>query len=104
MHSEIAILHNGYPQQVRERVDEKIQSLVRYYDRLVSVRATLERDHEHHRVELVAHARRGSVLVVEEKAETFGKALDEAVHRMTRVLLRYKDKHESHRRKTRMRA
>lgn len=104
MNSEIAILHHGYPPQVRDRVEEKLQHLAHYYDRLVSVRATLEREHDLHRIEIVAHARRGRLLVVEGKAETQGKALDEAMHRMTRVLLRYKDKHESHRRKARLRA
>jgi len=104
MNSEIAILHHGFPQQVRERVEEKLKHLAHYYDRLVSVRATLEREHDLYRIEIVAHARRGRVLVVEEKEESLGKALDEATHRMTRVLLRYKNKHESHRRGTGLRA
>lgn len=104
MKTEVAILHHEYPAHVRERVESKLQQLVKFYDRTVSVRALLEKQHDVHRIELVANVRRGVVLVVDARSEVFGKALDDAIHRMARVLTRHKDRlTEGHRRRTRER-
>lgn len=92
MKTEVAILRHEYPKQVRETVAEKLRSLVRFYDGTVSVKAVLERQHDVHRVELVANVRRGVVLVVDARGATISAALDEAVDRMGRVLARHKQK------------
>jgi len=73
-------------------VDERLQGLSRFFDRVVSVRANLERQNEDHRVELVANVGQGSVLVADVKGDTFSKVLDEAIDRMTRQLKRHADK------------
>jgi ribosomal subunit interface protein len=92
MKTEVAILHHGYPSDVRELVEDRLQGLVRYFDRTVSVRALLERVRDEHRVELIANVRRGVVLKVDARGETFGSTVDEAVHRMARVLARHKER------------
>lgn len=104
MKTEVAILHNEYPSTVREHVADRIQSLAKFYEGTVSLRAVLERDADDHRVELVANVRRGVVLVVEAKANSITSALDDAVERMKRVLSRHKGKlKDSQRRQVRVR-
>ena len=105
MKTEVANLHHEYPTHVREQVATKVQHLARFFDGTVSVRAVLERQHDVHRVELVANVRRGVVLVVDARADSIQAALDEAVERMGRVLKRHKSKikQEGRRRRARSR-
>jgi len=85
-------------------VATKLQGLVKFYEGTVSVRAVLEREHDDHRVELVASVRRGVVLVVDASSDSITSALDEAIERMGRVLSRHKNKLKSGiRRKSRQR-
>ena len=92
MKTEVAILHHEYPSKIREHVTDKIQQLVRFYDGTVSRRAVLERQHDDHRVELVANVRRGVTLFVDARTSSITAALDEAVDRMSRMLARHKSK------------
>ena len=92
MKTEVSILHHDYPSRVRETVEGKLSHLVKFYDRVVSVRALLERQNEDHRVEVVANVGRGQVLVAEASNESFSSALDLAVDRMVRLLKRQHDK------------
>ena len=92
MRTEVAILHHEYPSDIREHVEEKLQHLDKYYERTVSMRALLEKQHDEHRVELIANVRKGVRLVVDARGETFQGTLDEGIHRMARVLTRHKDK------------
>ncbi len=65
MKTQVSILHHDYPGRVRDIVDEKLQGLTRFFGRLVSVRANLERQNEDHRVEIVATVGKGSVIVAD---------------------------------------
>jgi ribosomal subunit interface protein len=102
MKTEVAILHHEYPATIRDLVVDKLQNLVKYYEGTVSIRAVLDRQHDEHRVELVANVRRGVVLVVDARADNITSALDSALERMGRVLSRHKDKlKDGSRRRTR---
>lgn len=101
MQTHVAILHHDYPAQVRDTVDTKLQQLVKFHDRIVSVRAMLERQHDEHRVELVANVGHGTVLVIDARGDAIGGALDEAVSRMERMLKRHHEKHTPARRRGR---
>jgi ribosomal subunit interface protein len=92
MKTQVSILHHDYPARVRETVEEKLQHLLKFYERVVSIRALLERQNEHHRVEIVANVGRGTVLVADLTADSFSTALDGAVDRMVRHLKRHHDK------------
>jgi len=92
MKTQVAILHDEYPTRLREHVADKLEGLLRFFGGLVTLRAVLERQHDQHRVELVASVRRGVVLVVDSRRESVRAALDEAVERMGRALSRHKDK------------
>jgi len=101
MKTEVVIPHNEYPAQVREHVLRKLDTLERFFEGTVSVRAVLERQHTDHRVELVANVRPGVVLVIDGTSDSMSVALDSAIERMGRVLARHKDKLK---RKVRVRA
>ncbi len=92
MKMEVAVRHDEYPATVREHVVGKLQRLVKYFDRTVSVRAVLDREHASHRVELLASVPGGVVLVVDSRRPSLGAAVDDAVERMARVLRRHKQK------------
>lgn len=100
MLTHVSILHHDYPALVRETVEEKLQHLAKFYDRIVSVRALLERAHEQHRVEIVASVGHGAVLVVDARDDAFSAALENALQRMERLLKRHHDKHAYSRRRS----
>jgi ribosomal subunit interface protein len=99
MQTQVSILHHDYPARVRDQVEEKLQHLLKFYSRIVSVRALLERQHEEHRVEIVASVGQGAVLVVDAREGSLGPALDEAMARMERLLKRHNHKHNDLRRR-----
>lgn len=92
MKTEVSILHNDYPPRVRALVQDKLDQLTKFYDRMVSIRVLLERQNEDHRVEIVANAGRGAVLVADVVQDAFASALDESMDRITRQLKRHHDK------------
>lgn len=92
MKTQVSILHNDYPRHLRDTIEEKLQGLSKFGSRLVSMKASIERQNEDHRVELVAHVGQGSVLVADVQGDTFKVVLDEALDRMTRQLKRHHEK------------
>ncbi len=88
----VSIPHHEYPAGIREQVEEKLQHLARFFDRIVSIRALLERQAELHRVELVANVGQGVTLVVDARGASPDAALDDALDRMGRVLKRHKSR------------
>lgn len=92
MQTHVSILHHDYPAPVRDTVDSKLQHLVKFYDRIVSMRALLERQREEHRVELVANVGHGAVLVVDARGSAFQSVLEDALGRMERLLKRHHDR------------
>lgn len=101
MNAQVSILHHDYPAHVREQVEGKLQHLVKFYERIVSMRCLLERQHEEHRVEIVANVGRGAVLVVDSRGSALSAALEEAIQRMERLLKRHHDKRMQARRRNR---
>ncbi len=99
MQTQVSILHHDYPTQVRSQVEQKLQHLVKFYERTVSMRALLERQGDDHRVEIVASVGQGAVLVVDARASMFASALEEALERMERLLKRHNQKHVTARRR-----
>ena len=86
MKTNVSILHHDYPQGLRAHVEERLAGLERFYSRVISITARLERVRNNHRVELVANCGRGSVLVADVALDHQNKALDEAVDRLASQL------------------
>jgi ribosomal subunit interface protein len=93
----VSIPHHEYPALVRDLVEAKLQHLAKYYNRIVSLRAVLERENEAHRIELVVNVGHGVTLVVDSRGPLLEATLDEALGRMTRTLTRHKGKIRSRR-------
>ena len=92
MKTEVVTPHTTYPAHVRSHVESRLAELDRFFEGVVSLRASLHREHATHGVELIAGVRRGVVLVVQARAASLSAALADAIERMGRVLARHKDK------------
>lgn len=99
MQTQVSILHHDYPAHVREQIEARLQHLGKFYERLVSVRALLERHNAEHRVEIVANAGGGAVLVFDARAITFGEAIEEAFAGMENQLKKHNQKQGLERRR-----
>jgi ribosomal subunit interface protein len=99
MQTQVSILHHDYPAHVRDLIESRLQHLGKFYERLVSVRALLERHNEEHRVEIVANAGGGAVLVIDARASTFKQAIEEAFHGMEGQLKKHNQKQVQERRR-----
>lgn len=100
MNTRVSILHRAYPERVRAVVEERLQGLSRFYDRIVTVSARLERNPGEHHVELVANVGR-QVLVADVRGRGFRSALDEALNRLASQLRKHHDKVRLERRRPR---
>ncbi|MBK7643498.1 MAG: ribosome-associated translation inhibitor RaiA [Planctomycetes bacterium] len=99
MQKQVSILHHDYPGRVRDEVEERLDRLLKYYERIVSSRALLERHNAEHRVEIVCNVGHGAVLVADARKDAFSAALDEAFDRMHSLLVRHREKHIDQRRR-----
>ena len=88
----VSVPHHAYPNSVRDAVETKLQMLGKYFERIESLRAVLDREHDSHCVEIVVHVGHGATLVVDSKAATFDAALDDALARMKSLLTRHKQR------------
>jgi putative sigma-54 modulation protein len=88
----VSVPHHAYPSAVRESTEVKLQMLAKYFDRIESVRAVLDRDGGSHRVEIVVKVGQGATLVVDSKADTIDMALDEALQRAKNLLSKHKQR------------
>jgi len=99
MKTVVQIPHHEYSPAVRQHVEARLQQLVQYYERIVSLRAVLERQSNEHRVELVASVGHHATLVVDARSHALESAIDDALARMRAVLERHKGKREDRRRR-----
>ncbi len=88
----VSVPHRAYPNSVRDAVEARLQHLAKYFERIESLRAVLDREHDSHSVELVVHVGHGATLVVDSKAATQGEALEDALQRMKLLLSRHKQR------------
>ena len=88
MQTHVSVLHHDYPATTREHCEQKLQALARYADRVISMKAMLERVHAEH--------------VVDARSDHASSALDEALARMERLLDRHFKKHLVARRRERL--
>lgn len=92
MKTHVSAPGRAYPIGVRESVEAKLQLLAKYFERIESLRAVLERERKEHRVELIVHVGHGATLVVDSKAASLDVALESAIQRMKSLLTRHKQR------------
>lgn len=81
---------------IRERAEEKISKLPRFFDNLTQVEMIIEAAGGGHSVELVAHAERYSPLVASDAGQDINTCIDGAVHKMERQLSKLKERQREH--------
>ncbi|MEO0652045.1 MAG: ribosome-associated translation inhibitor RaiA [Planctomycetota bacterium] len=92
MNIEISIPHGSYPASIRSQIEEKLEGLDRFDERTQNLKVILDKDNVEHRVELIATRAGGPVLVVDSKADSLSKALDEAIDRIGRAMRKRREK------------
>lgn len=92
MNIEVSMLSKEYKADLRTFVEEKVSGLVKFNDRLNSIRAVLDQQHDDHTVELVAKVDGVDPMVIEQKGENPRAAVDMAVERMGRTLRKQREK------------
>ncbi|MFT4543225.1 MAG: ribosomal subunit interface protein [Planctomycetota bacterium] len=99
MHIHVSVLHHDYPTRIHDLVERKLIGLERFNDRLISVRAVLEKVRDTHRVEIIAKVGHGSVMVAQASTGTFMASLDEALTKIGTQVKRHHDKSRIERRR-----
>lgn len=81
---------------IRERIEEKLSKLPRYFDSLNQIDVIIEAKESPQSVELVAHAEHFAPLVAKETGHELYTCIDMAVHKMERQLTKLKDRQREH--------
>jgi putative sigma-54 modulation protein len=76
---------------VKEYVLKKVDSLSRYFDQIISVDAVLDVERGRHRVELIGHLVNRKIVKAEAVTGDMYASIDEAVDKLQRQLVRYKE-------------
>jgi len=83
--------YNSESDTVKEYVLKKVDSLSRYFDQIISIDAVLEVERGRHRVELVGHLVNRKIVKAEAVTGDMYASVDQAVDKLQRQLVRYKE-------------
>jgi putative sigma-54 modulation protein len=85
--------HVEVTETLRQRVQEKVEKLPRYYDNINQVEVIVERkDGGKPSVEIIARGERGDMFVAKETGDEINACVDLAMHKIERQLHRKKEK------------
>ncbi len=90
--------HVEVPDELREYVEEKVDRLARFEDKIRKVRVILSPDGGAYRAEMRVEMARGAKLVGEASGTGFPEALDLVVDKVERQLAREKERRQDRRR------
>jgi len=76
---------------VKEYVLKKVDGLSRYFDQIISIDAVLEVKRGRHKVELVGHLVNRKIVKAEAQTGDMYASVDQAVDKLQRQLVRYKE-------------
>lgn len=82
---------------MKEKALEKLSRLSRYYERITWVDVVLDTEHEKKTIEVSAGLTRGATLVGKAGGADMFEAIDLAVDKVSRQLLKHKEKLNDHR-------
>ena len=98
MQIQISARHGQLDDASRDRIEEKAQKLVRFFDRLTSITVTVDLAHlEQPVVEVRATAEHHDDFVGTETASNIGAAMDGALQKVEVQLKKHKEKLTGHR-------
>ena len=76
---------------VKQYVLKKVDGLSRYFDQIVSIDAILEVERGRHKVELVGHLVNRKIVKAEVQTGDMYASVDQAIDKLQRQLVRYKE-------------
>lgn len=85
--------------EMSEYMREKLAKLLKIFERIESIAATVEFRPELTRIEVLVNAEHKHDLVARDEASTFQGAVDLTVHKIETQLRRYKERIQEHRRR-----
>lgn len=92
MDLQVVARYEAGSEAVRQYVEKKVANLSRYFDRITRVDVVLEPDGPVHRVQITAHLVNKKVVKAVAEAGDMPSALDQAVDKMQRQLVQFKEK------------
>ena len=92
MNKEVALLHSAYPSSLRGYVEQRLDGLSKFNERMTGIHAVFQHQHNEHSVELVASIGGSAPLVVETKASSPQIALKHAMASLATSLKRHRTK------------
>lgn len=92
--------HLSVTEAMKEYARKKAAKLERFFDRITKIQITLDVEGERQTAEMIVSATRGSTLIAEVVTGDMYSAIDSAVDKMERQLIRHKEKlHDKRNRK-----
>ena len=88
----VSARHMDLEEEPKALMMEKLRRLTRYYDRIESVEAILDRDGEVPIVEVLVHAEHGVKVVASESGADLYAALDLVIDKVARQLTKHKER------------
>jgi ribosomal subunit interface protein len=89
--------HIGLSDDQKARARAEADKLTKFYNGVMEVDITFEREHDDIKAEIVCHVTGHKTLVAVEKAPTVNEALEFAAEDAARLLKKHKDKLHNHR-------
>ena len=98
MQINISTRHGQLAQETKDKINSKLQRLVRFHERMTAVDVTVDLEHEDEaHVEIRVSVERAKRFVARTKGPELMGALEGAIHKLEEQLRRHKDKLVEHR-------
>ena len=92
MQIEVALRDESIGEDMKRRAEEKAQRLLKFYDKIQSIRVVLDKTGEGYTCEMIADLERMHDLVAETTDRNLQAAIDQAFTRLERQIAEYKDR------------
>ena len=88
--------HDTISERMQAHASEKIGKLARFKDWITRIEVVADHAHENPEIELIAHLRRGGLLVSKDRSTSFSATIDLLVDKMDALLRKQKEKVTDH--------
>jgi putative sigma-54 modulation protein len=95
MEIQITSRHSKASQTLQETITAELQKLEKYFDKITTCHVILDSEHVDKTVEITMNTL-GHHIVASAKADNIGKAIDEAIDRVSRQLKKLNEKIKDH--------
>ncbi|HUU09945.1 MAG TPA: ribosome-associated translation inhibitor RaiA [Phycisphaerae bacterium] len=92
MQIEVTVRHDSIADEMKDRAKEKAGRLLKYYDKIQSIRVVLNKGGDGFSCELIVNLERTHDLVAHAVGHDLHAVIDQAVDRLERQLIEYKDR------------